>query len=46
MSGMFILGCGFIGLSYIQELWQFFAAFAVMALGLRVRLLPHGQHRS
>ena len=34
MSGMFILGCGFIGLSYIQELWHFFAAFAVMALGL------------
>lgn len=34
LGGMFILGCGFIGLSYVQELWQFFAAFAVMALGL------------
>lgn len=34
LGGMFILGCGFIGLSLVQELWQFFAAFAVMALGL------------
>ena len=34
MGGMFILGCGFIGLSFIQELWQFFAAFAFLALGL------------
>ena len=34
MGGMFILGCGFIGLSYVQELWQFFAAFAILAFGL------------
>ena len=34
MGGMFILGCGFIALSYVQELWQFFVAFAIMALGL------------
>lgn len=34
MGGLFILGCGFIGLSYIQELWHFFAAFALLALGL------------
>ena len=34
ISGMFVLGCGFIALSYVQELWQFFVAFAVMALGL------------
>lgn len=34
LGGMFILGCGFIGLSYVQELWHFFLAFAVMALGL------------
>ncbi len=34
LGGMFILGCGFIGLSLVQELWHFFAAFAVMAFGL------------
>ncbi len=34
LGGMFILGCGFIGLSFVQELWHFFVAFAVMALGL------------
>ena len=34
LGGMFILGCGFIGLSLVQELWHFFVAFAVMALGL------------
>ena len=34
LGGMFILGCGFIGLSFIDNLWQFFAAFALVALGL------------
>ena len=34
LGGMFILGCGFIGLSFIENLWQFFAAFAFVALGL------------
>lgn len=34
LGGIFILGLGFILLSQIQTLWQFYAAFAILAFGL------------
>ncbi len=34
LGGLFVLGLGFIALSFIQDIWHFFGAFALMALGL------------